>query len=366
MPLLAFLLLAAATIFRTRTSESAMATRHAIVERMSHGMMVLDWRHRVVDLNLAAKRLLGAEGQEVIGQDARDLLAAWPELLRIITHDAAAYAEVAVNDGQPEHVFDVHASPLFDSGGQCTGKLVLWIDVTENKAAQAANERQRFALAALAEREQVGRELHDGLVQVLGYIKMQAQASSGALERGRPDTANAGLQGIAAIAQEAHEEIQDFLLGARATSRLSSGLWDAITDFAERYSVVYGLRIDLALPQQAQDIVLDPVAQVQLLRIIQESLTNVRKHAGASRVDLAATCETYCLQVIVRDDGKGFDPHEVPGLDDGHYGLAFMYQRAEAVGARLDIISAPGRGTTVLVQVPVAQQAGEYATTPRG
>jgi len=68
----------------------------------------------------------------------------------------------------------------------------------------------------------------------------------------------------------------------------------------------------------------------------------------------------------VRDDGKGFDPHEVPGLDDGHYGLAFMYQRAEAVGARLDIISAPGRGTTVLVQVPVAQQAGEYATTPRG
>ncbi len=238
--------------------------------------------------------------------------------------------------------------------------------MTENKATQAASERQRSALAALAEREQVGRELHDGLVQVLGYIKMQAQSSSDALERGRPDTANAGLRNIAAIAQEAHEEIQDFLLGARAASRISSGLWNAVTDFAERYSVVHGLRIDLSLSQQANDITLDPVMQVQLLRIIQESLTNVRKHAGVSRVDLAISRDNYCLQVTVRDDGKGFDPYTAPGIDDGHYGLAFMRQRAEEVGGQLDVISAPGEGTTVLVQVPVSRGDGGYATAPRG
>ncbi len=322
------LLIVAIAIFRFRAFDLAPVNRQALFEQMSNGVMVLDEMNRVVDLNPAARGLLHVEGWSTVGQDAMLALSAWPELQQIACNGGTGRTEVTIGEGQTKNIFDVSVSPLVDPTAGRLGKVVIWNDVTEMKAAQAEVERQRAALACLEERERVGRELHDGLAQAFGYVKLQAQAARDALDRDRPDEANEDLGSILAISQDAHEEIRDFLLGSRTATRLGSCFWSAVADYVERYTSLHGLGVQVSMPPQANDLNLDLATQAQLLRIIQESLANVRRHAGVSSASLTITCEGNCLHLTVRDDGKGFDPHAVLGAEDDHYGLGFMRQRA--------------------------------------
>lgn len=360
------LLILAAALLRFHQLDLVPIARHAMVEQVSHGMMVLDEKLRVVDLNPAAQRFLGATSWKMIGQDVRAALAAWPEILQFVADPAATRTEVTAGHGPAQHTFEVSTSPLLDRAGTRMGTLVLWMDVTESKAAELRVDRERSALATLTERERIGRELHDGLVQVLGYIKMQSQASLDALEGDHGDTARAGLRSILVVAQEAHDEIRDFLLSARPAVQAGSNFWQVITDFVERYRTIFGLNIDLSMPEGAPGLSLDPLVQVQLLRIVTESLGNVRKHSGASRARLHFARKDAWLQVTVHDDGVGFDPRVTPGAREGRYGLCFMRERAESVGGWLDVISEPGRGTTVCVRVPIVSRDGAHATAVGG
>lgn len=351
------LLVAAVALFYFRAFDLAPILRHTLVEQMGHGMMVLDAKQRVVDLNPAAKRLLEAASWQTIGQEARDVLRAWPALLRAVYDaDEATHTEVTMTDGQNERIFDVSVSPLPDSAGGRVAKLLLWCDATEMRLAQAELERQRSAFAALAERERVGRELHDGLAQMLGCVKLQAQAAHDAIKRDCPAEASAELASILAITQQAHEEVRDFLLGARMTIRPGGNFWSTIADCAKRYSAFYSLKVTVSIPPDISDLTIDSESQVHLLRIIQESLANVHRHAGVSTASLTFTRANGHLCVTVHDDGLGFDPAAAPGHADGHCGLSFMRARAEEVGGRLDVTSTPGQGTDVLLQVPLARK----------
>ena len=328
--------------------------------------MVLDEHLRVVDLNPAAQRILAAVNMKAIGQDAHAVLSAWPDILPIVANHCAAHTEIAIEHGSDKRIFDASVSPLLDPAGVSMGTLVLWLDVTEMKAREAELDRQRSALAALAEREQVGRELHDGWAQVLAFVKMEAQVARDALEREHPSEANVALGSIVAIAQEAHEEVRDFLLCARVSAQTKDSFWVVVTDLAERYRSVFGLSVDVSLPKRANELNLDPMTQAQLLRIIPESLANVRRHAGVTEVSLTFTRENGWLQMTVHDDGIGFDARAAPSAGDGHYGLNFMRERATVVGGSLDVISALGQGTTILARVPLAGTEGSHAPAPGG
>lgn len=360
------LLAIAVALLRFHQLDLVPIARHALVEQAGHGMMVLDEKLRVVDLNPAAQHFLRATSWEVIGQDVRVALSAWPEILRFIADPGATVTEITVDRGPAQRTFEVNVSPLQDLAGVQMGTLVLWMDVTESKAAEVLVDRERFALAALAEREQIGRELHDGLSQVLGYIKVQSQATLDALDRDHPDTARAGLRSILVVAQEAHDEIRDFLLSARPAAQASSNFWRVVTDFVERYRTIFGLNIDVSMPEDSPELRLDPLVQVQLLRIVTESLGNVRKHSGASKARLRFTHRGGWLQVTVHDDGVGFDPREAPGAQEGRYGLGFMRERASSVGGWLDVNSEPGGGTTICVRVPITSKDGDHAAAVGG
>lgn len=105
------------------------------------------------------------------------------------------------------------------------------------------------------------------------------------------------------------------------------------------------------------DIGLHPEIELQLMRIVQEALANVRKHARATRVCVQLSQTPGCLDVVVEDNGTGFNP-TAPGRSQfPRFGLAIMRERAEAVGAWIEIDSIPGRGTRVMVRIP-AHAAG--------
>jgi two-component system nitrate/nitrite sensor histidine kinase NarX len=111
----------------------------------------------------------------------------------------------------------------------------------------------------------------------------------------------------------------------------------------------------VALRLDGQTLPLEPDTQLQVMHILQEALSNVRKHAGATRVDVEVK-RGPGHRFVVRDDGRGFEPVTGPADASEHVGLRIMRERAQRIGATLDVRSQPGRGTEIALSLPVAQR----------
>ncbi|MBI3965991.1 MAG: GAF domain-containing sensor histidine kinase [Chloroflexi bacterium] len=210
------------------------------------------------------------------------------------------------------------------------------------------------SLAAMAERERIARELHDSLAQSLGYIRLRAASGLQALTSDDPVGASAALSDVGEAASEAQADVREAILGLRSRLGADRDLTGALREYLERYRLQTGLAVGLDLDDGAPSARLSPMAEVQLLRIIQEALANVRKHSGASearvRLELVEGPGTG-LRAIVSDNGRGFDPTRLPG--GAHFGLATMRERADAVRGSLRVESEPGAGTRVIAELPL-------------
>jgi signal transduction histidine kinase len=238
-------------------------------------------------------------------------------------------------------------------------------------AAQAAvameNARlhgQVQALAAVGERERIARELHDSLAQALGYVRLQAATAREALAQGREDIAAAALGQIGDVAGDAYGEVREAILGLRSGgSGGERSLVDALGEYVCRYREQTGVDVDFEVGPDVAALRLAPAVEVQLVRIIQEAVANVRKHARTARARLRLDVVTGAsgprLRALVADDGQGFDLEH--SRREAHYGLAIMRERAEGVGGHLEIVSSPGRGTQVQVDMPVEAGPGVVA-----
>jgi signal transduction histidine kinase len=181
---------------------------------------------------------------------------------------------------------------------------------------------------------------------------MQAQAARDCLAQDEAAAADRDLDQLIAVAQDAHADVREYILGARAATSAQPGFSPALRQYLRRFSEQYGLRTDLAAPPDWSDEVLEPTVQAQLLRIIQEALTNARKHAKAQAVQVSVQLPPDHAQVTVQDDGVGFDPALLATAEGQKYGLGFMRERAQEVGGSVEMYTAPGAGTQVLICVP--------------
>lgn len=220
-------------------------------------------------------------------------------------------------------------------------------------AIDSARLHQRLRdLAVAEERVRIAREMHDGLAQVLAYVNAKAQAVKGFLAKG--DSAEAGVQldQLAVAAREVLTDVREGILALRTRTALDRGLGETVDDFARRWGDQAGVEATVAYDP---DLRLSPTVELQLLRIVQEALSNVRKHSGARRAQVALRCAGGRLQVEVEDDGSGFDPEAGRPGDAPRFGLAIMRERAASIGGTIAYHSAPGRGTRVHVDVPLVK-----------
>jgi two-component system nitrate/nitrite sensor histidine kinase NarX len=116
-----------------------------------------------------------------------------------------------------------------------------------------------------------------------------------------------------------------------------------------------GIQVDLRLPPPGTRLALASDVENQFLRIVQEALANVRKHAGARQVTITFEPRDESVIAIIEDDGLGFDTEQWKSADGKHYGLRIMQQRAEMAGGSLEVDSAPGHGTRICVRLPCKQ-----------
>lgn len=206
---------------------------------------------------------------------------------------------------------------------------------------------QLQSLALNEERLRIAREMHDGMAQMVAYVIAKAQAVQAHLDRDRREQADDHLAQLLAAARDAYAELREGILALRTRLDGDQTLSAALAAYVESWREQSGVEASCEIVGEP---LLAPLVELQVLRIVQEAMSNVRKHARATRVDVRLALEGGRVYASVADDGGGFDPTpSEPGVP--HFGLAIMRERAQAIGADLDVDSAPGEGTRVRLSV---------------
>jgi len=219
------------------------------------------------------------------------------------------------------------------------------------------------ALAVERERQHIAREMHDGLAQVLGFVNTKAQAVEQFLRNGDTAMARQHLAELSEAARRVYADVREGIIALRVQSGGDHDFREVLEEYVEEFRQFARLPVHVAWEVDARDLQVSPVTEVQVVRIIQEALTNVRRHAGAGSAEVTLRAAGDALEVTVCDDGRGFDPTHVSRGHWPQFGLQAMRERAESVGGTLELESGPGKGTTVRARFPgVRSRAGAAPT----
>lgn len=241
-----------------------------------------------------------------------------------------------------EKAFDEREKSLLETMGQLLGTAI------ENLRL-GARERE---MAVSEERNLVAQGLHDSIAQGLNYLNLQVQMLDQSVRDGKLDDIAEIVPSLHAGVRESYEDVRELLHNFR--SRLvEANLVEALETTIDKFRRQSGIEAELVADIDGAPFPREQ--QLQLLFIVQEALSNVRKHAGARRV-LVRLEDRNDFVLTIEDDGAGFDPGHLASLGDSHVGVDIMRERAARIDAVLTLNSTPGKGTTVSVTLPQAQR----------
>jgi PAS domain S-box-containing protein len=221
--------------------------------------------------------------------------------------------------------------------------------------------RRARAVAAAETRQALARDLHDSVSQTLFSVTLQVRAAQAELRTaglGEDHPAARALAEVSELNQGALAEMRALIFELRPGALAEEGLVAAVSEHAAAIAAREGIDVDVTGP--ADRLLLSPEAEEQLYRLTQEALNNVVKHARTVAASVAVTADSSEVTVVIHDDGIGFDP--ALGRP-GHMGLASMRERVTRLGGRLDVVSAPGRGTTITATVPAGVPPDQEGAT---
>ncbi|MFC1994115.1 sensor histidine kinase [Chloroflexota bacterium] len=211
--------------------------------------------------------------------------------------------------------------------------------------------------AILDERRRMKREIHDGVAQTLTYLNLKTSQVTDAVSSKQIEKALKGLADIHEMVKDAYDDIRESIdqLGAEG---LEAPIVSTMASYIREFGQQNDIETQFNAPRNRFEI--SPVAELQMLRIVQEALTNVRKHAKADKVRVSLDYNQQQVQMEVKDNGEGFLLGAGQRNDKGdgqngftrHHGLGIMNERAESLGGTMVIIAAPGEGTEIKVSFP--------------
>lgn len=346
-----------------------------VFENVNDAVFIHDLAGQFLEVNRAARERLGYTHQELLAMhvqelDTPEMAAHFDVGMRGLMQVGSIIVESCHRRKDGSCVPVELSVRMIEYNGQ-PAVLTVARDITERKRlqseieersraleasyAQAEERAQRIAalqdqIASMAireERDRLGRELHDSLGQVLGFVGMKTAQLNNLLLNGRIEETRQGLTELNQLAEAAYRDVREAILGLRTTVSADTGLETILREYLSRYQrewqIVAELVMTGSLPRLA------PTVEIQLLRIVQEALANVRKHAHATRVCVHLSAEPDRLWATIVDNGIGFDDALTRA---GHFGLDTMRERAESVGGDLNVKSTPGAGTRVCVGLP--------------
>ncbi len=204
------------------------------------------------------------------------------------------------------------------------------------------------SVATTEERSRIAREMHDGLAQILGYLSLELQTLEALTKQDNKDEVLKELRQARQRITMAQADVRESILSLRTTLAGNTGIISALQQYCEEFEIQTGVNVQFV--DATRDAVnLSSIAEVQLICIIREAFTNIRKHARATQIQLELAYTTNWLTATIADNGCGFAEHTLPG----HFGLQTMRERAQSVGGELKIESCPAQGTLVKLRLPL-------------
>ncbi len=209
----------------------------------------------------------------------------------------------------------------------------------------AALEREG---AVAEERGMLARELHDSIAQSLAFLKIQTQLLRDAVKKGNEAARDRSMAELDVGVRECYADVRELLVHFR-TRASEEDIEEALRTTLSKFGHQTGIAAHLSM--EGQGLPLDADVQIQVLHMVQEALSNVRKHARATRVNVRVQRHPE-WRFEVQDNGIGFDAGRTLAPDSLHVGLRILRERAEGISARVEVQSAPGAGTTVCIELP--------------
>jgi two-component system sensor histidine kinase DegS len=217
-----------------------------------------------------------------------------------------------------------------------------------------ADLQMRIVEAGEAERSRLAQEIHDGPAQALSNAIFQVEYIDKVLDQDSR-MAHTELRFLRDLLRRELGDVRSFITQLRPPLLEQLGLDGAIADSVDTMKTLTGLPIETDLQAPADRLA--EAEQTVVLRVAQEALQNVRKHAAASRVTISSRMAGTDWNLEVRDDGRGFDVGAVASRGRRNFGLQFMRERAELIGARFEVRSRPAGGTVVVLSIPTGEES---------
>lgn len=245
-------------------------------------------------------------------------------------------------------------------------------DITATRHAEQQLLAQQRELAALHERERIGRDLHDNLGQVIGYVNLQSQSANMLITAGQISEAQTTLTRLTQMAQETHQHIRSYILDLRLPESApiieswKTTLQRTIQSFEQRYAFI----VELDYSDQLSDNPFSISTGKEVQQIILEALNNVQKHAATNQARLSLERDTTGVFIEIEDQGAGFRIqtealHTPEQRTMGSLGLTMMRERAMLIHADLQIHSTPGIGTKLTLSIPEQEAPAMIPALPK-
>ncbi len=358
-----------------RTTETQMRMLAQTITSMNESVVITDSADTILSVNPAFCSIYGYGAQEVIGKDASFLRLRQaddkpaPRLRERMLAGGWTGELIATRKNGEDFPVLLSTSVVRDDGGASIAVVSISRDITEQqrmrKQLEEAERQQMDGLRHFAvsvqraqeeERSRISRELHDDLCQRLTGMKFAAEVI---VDRILPDNRKA-IRQLREFAQEldrAISEVRRISWNLRPSVLDDFGLVIALKMLCKDFQVQQGVRTTLELGNSTpQDI--DPHIEIALYRIAQEALANIAKHAKARTATIHLLLHDGTLRLIVEDNGSGFEGNPPPAArEPGHgLGLISMRERTELLGGVFSVDSAPNKGTTVSVMIPLGDK----------
>lgn len=271
---------------------------------------------------------------------------------------------IVSSDGSVRYV-QSQAEGVYNEKGEAISLVGTFLDITEHKLAEEALRQSQDQLRKIAahqdrikeeERKRIAREIHDELGGLLTGIKSYLSFVIDSAERYgvAPDR---HIVDARDLADSAIETARRVITDLRPSVLDQLGLWAALEWYADQFKERTGLECGLTIDADTAAVEVDPERSTAVFRIVQEALTNVARHAKASRVAIQAICENGHVAIKLMDDGRGIEPQSF--LNRESWGIVGMYERARYFGGELNITGAAGQGTVVDLRMPM-ESADEH------
>lgn len=334
-------------VFKYKLFSVMPIARDILIESLVSGMMVIDKNDRIIDVNKSILKMFQLK-QSIVGEKIYTI-----QILEQVVIEGKKDIDkkkiVTYKKRNAAYLYEIKRYILQDYKSKIMGKLYIIDDITQQEKNMNHQIAQQKAMSIMHERERLGRELHDGLGQEIGYLNIQIQAIREYLLQEETDKALKLLEELIGQSKHIHGNIRQHILEMRGLMPRNRSFSGALKQYIDLYVKQYKIEVQLIFGENLPENFPEDNIAGELLKIIREALNNIKKHAGECTVEISFIRKDTYIEMLIMDTGVGFEVVQQKAVDQ--CGLNIMKERAEEIGIKFRVQSEINKGTSIILEI---------------